>query len=394
MPRVLSRLPLSYPIIYVVAGATLMLLPIGFTSPDPLRFPEATERLAELAVIVALAGAGLKLNRRPGWRDWKTTWRLLGVTMPLTIIAATALGVWLLGLNPAAALLLGAVLAPTDPVLAADVQVEEPKFGAEEVDDHEVPFALTSEAGLNDGLAFPFTNAAVAMAVAHAGTSDWVLDWFLVDVVYKISAGVAIGYVVARLLARVIFNLPAGDPISETSEGIVVLAATLLVYGLAELAHSYGFLAVFVAAVVLRDWERDHEYHRILHGFSDQFERVLSAILLLALGAAVAGGLLSQVGIAAVVCTILLVLVVRPLTGLIAQWGTKFPLRDKVTISFFGIRGIGSIYYLAHGLNEGHFGQDAETLWSVVGLVIVTSIVVHGVSSAPWMNRIERAASA
>lgn len=370
-----------------------MLLPIGLTSPDPLRFPEATERLAELAVIVALAGAGLKLNRRPGWRDWKTTWRLLGITMPLTIIAATGLGVWLLGLSPAAALLLGAVLAPTDPVLAADVQVEEPKFGAEEVDDHEVPFALTSEAGLNDGLAFPFTNAAVAMAVAQAGASEWVLDWFLVDVVYKISAGVAIGYVVARLLARVIFNLPAGDPIAETSEGIVVLAATLLVYGLAELAHSYGFLAVFVAAVVLRDWERDHEYHRVLHAFSDQFERVLSAIVLLALGAAVAGGLLSEVGIAAVVSTILLVLVVRPAAGLIAQWGTTPPLRDKATISFFGIRGIGSIYYLAHGLNEGHFARDAETLWSVVGLVIVTSIVVHGVSSAPWMNRIERAAT-
>jgi len=368
-----------------------MLLPIGLTSPDPLRYPELTERVAELGVIIALTGAGLKLNRPPGLRTWATTWRLLGITMPLTIISTTLLGVWLLDLGLPAALLLGAVLAPTDPVLASDVQVEAPNVGGEGIDDHEVRFALTSEAGLNDGLAFPFTNAAIAMAAAGT-SSEWVVGWILDDVLYKIVAGAAIGYLLGRVLARVIFEFPRGGRIAESSEGLVVIAATLLVYGLAEMAHTYGFLAVFVSALALRAWERDHEYHSVLHEFSDQLERVLSAILLLALGAAVVGGLLSPVGVGAVLCTVLLLLVVRPFTGLIAQLGLRVPRRDKLTISFFGIRGIGSIYYLAHGLHEGNFATDAKVLWSVVGLVILTSIFLHGITSGPWMSRIERPA--
>ncbi|HVM34053.1 MAG TPA: cation:proton antiporter [Actinomycetota bacterium] len=391
LPRVLSGRALSYPIVFVVGGAALMLLPIGLTSPDPLRYPELTERVAELGVIIALTGAGLKLNRPPGLRTWATTWRLLGITMPLTIISTTLLGVWLLDLGLPAALLLGAVLAPTDPVLASDVQVEAPNVGGEGIDDHEVRFALTSEAGLNDGLAFPFTNAAIAMAAAGT-SSEWVVGWILDDVLYKIVAGAAIGYLLGRVLARVIFEFPRGGRIAESSEGLVVIAATLLVYGLAEMAHTYGFLAVFVSALALRAWERDHEYHSVLHEFSDQLERVLSAILLLALGAAVVGGLLSPVGVGAVLCTVLLLLVVRPFTGLIAQLGLRVPRRDKLTISFFGIRGIGSIYYLAHGLNEGIFATDAKVLWSVVGLVILTSIFLHGITSGPWMSRIERPA--
>jgi len=367
-----------------------MLLPIGLTSPDPLRYPELTERVAELGVIIALTGAGLKLNRPPGLRTWATTWRLLGITMPLTIISTALLAVWLLDLGAPAALLLGAVLAPTDPVLASDVQVEAPNVGGEGIDDHEVRFALTSEAGLNDGLAFPFTAAAIAMAAAGIRSSGWFVDWILDDVLYKITMGIAIGYLLGRVLARVIFKLPGGGRIAESSEGLVVIATTLLVYGLAEMANTYGFLAVFVSALALRAWERDHEYHRVLHEFSDQLERVLSAILLLALGAAVVGGLLSSVGGGAVVCTVLLLLVVRPLTGLVAQLGLKVPRRDKLTISFFGIRGIGSIYYLAFGVNNGPFTADAKMLWSVVGLVILTSIVLHGITSGPWMTRIER----
>lgn len=388
LPRVFSARPLSYPIVYVACGAALMLLPLRFGSFDPLDQPDVTERVAELAVIVALTGAGLKLNRSAGLRRWATAWRLIGVTMPLTILAAAALGMWLLGLTPAAALLLGAVLAPTDPVLAADVQVEEPEIAGAAGDDHEVPFALTAEAGINDGLAFPFTNAAIAMAIAGSDPSNWIIEWVAVDVAYKIIAGVAIGYLLGRGLAHVIFKLPTKRPLAETSEGMVILSSTLLVYGVAELAHGYGFLAVFVAAVVLRDSERDHEYHRVLHGFSDQAERILSAVLLLGLGAAAAGGLLGEVGWDAIVCTALLLVVVRPVAGMVAQWGTKSPRHEKATISFFGIRGIGSIYYLAHGLNEAPFGE-AEKLWSVVALVILTSIVLHGVTSGPWMKRIE-----
>ena len=169
LPEIISRLPLSLPIIYVASGMVLFSLPIGLEAPRPTSEDAGyAERLTEFVVIVSLMGAGLKLRRPIGLRTWGTTWRLLGITMPLTIGAIAALGSVGLGMPLATAVLLGAVLAPTDPVLASDVQLEGP---SEDDADDEVRFALTSEAGLNDALAFPFTNLAIAIA---AGGS-----WFL-----------------------------------------------------------------------------------------------------------------------------------------------------------------------------------------------------------------------
>lgn len=387
LPRILADRPLSYPIIYVLSGAALMILPVGWPSPDPSLHTDVTERLAELGVIVALTGAGLKLNRRIGLRSWQTTWRLLLVSMPLTIAAVALLGMWLLDLSAAGAVLLGAALAPTDPVLAADVQVEEPATVEDPDGDHEVRFALTSEAGLNDGLAFPFVNAAIALAIVGSDVGDWAVEWVLIDLLYRVACGVVIGYVIGRGLGHMIFERPSSGPLADTSEGMVVLATTLVVYGVAELLGGYGFLAVFVSAVVIRDRERDHEYHQVMHTFSDQAERLLSAIILLALGSAVARGLLSEVGVPAVACALLLIFVVRPLFGMVGQLGCDSTTAEKGAISFFGIRGIGSIYYLAHGLNEAPFGAEGEILWSVVALVILVSIGVHGVTATPLVRR-------
>jgi len=161
LPLILKELPLSLPIICVLIGLALFLSPVPGAAPLPLEHPELTERATELVVIVALMGAGLKLDRPFGWRRWGATWRLLGPTMLLSIAAMTALAVALLGFDLPTALLLGALLAPTDPVLASDVQVGGPNSDEEE---DEVRFALTSEAGLNDGLAFPFVHLAVALA--------------------------------------------------------------------------------------------------------------------------------------------------------------------------------------------------------------------------------------
>ena len=168
-------------------GFAAFALPLGLESPDPLEQGKLTERLTELAVIVALMGAGLKLDRPPGWRTWMSTWRLLAITMPLTIAAAAVLGWWVAGFVPATAMLLGAVIAPTDPVLATEVQVGAPGEGYEEREagkhdpagaEVEVRFSLTSEAGLNDGLAFPFTYAAIAMAIAGPAPGNWIGCWW------------------------------------------------------------------------------------------------------------------------------------------------------------------------------------------------------------------------
>lgn len=390
LPRILSDRPPSYPMVYVAGGALLILLPIDWTSPLPWNNRHLTERLAELGVIVALTGAGLKVNRPMGWKSWSTTWGLLAIAMPLTIAAVALLGGWLLGLGAAAALLLGAALAPTDPVLAADVQVQKPATGDEDQSDHEVPFALTSEAGFNDGLAFPFTNAGIAMALAGTSPGDWALEWVVVDVIYRIVCATVLGYLLGRVLAHVIFERPSSNSLAETSEGMVVIAATLLVYGVTELVGGYGFLAVFIAAVALRDQERDHEYHEVLHDFSDQAERLLSAIILLVFGAAVAGGLFAGIRAATIGFALLVVLVIRPVAGLAAQVGSDHPRPHKAAIAFFGIRGIGSIYYLAHGLNEASFGPHERALWSATGMVILVSIVVHGITATPWMGRLAR----
>lgn len=384
LPRLLSEQPLSYPVIYVLAGLVLFSVVPGLLAPDPFAQGEVIEHLTELGVVVSLMGAGLKIDRRVGWRSWTTTWRLLAITMPLSIVAAALLGWWIVGFVPATAMLLGAVFAPTDPVLASDVQVGPPGEGEE----HDVRFALTSEAGLNDALAFPFTYAAIAMAAAGGGVA-WLGDWLAVDVAYKLTVGFVVGLAVGRLLGRLAFSRMPQTRLAEHSEGFIALAATLVSYGAAEMVGGYGFLAVFVTACALRSVERHDRYHEVLHDYAEQTERLLAVALLVGFGAAVAGGVLGALTPAAVLVALLLVFVVRPAAGMIAL--VRSPLRpgERIAVAFFGIRGIGSVYYLAYALQEESF-EEAEALWALVALVILISVVVHGAAVTPVMRRVER----
>ena len=385
LPLLLAGRPLSFPIVYVALGMAVFALPLRLPTADPLAEGDVVERLTELAVIVSLMGAGLKIDRTIGWASWRTTRRLLVLAMPLTIAGVAILGWWAAGLAPAAALLLGAVLAPTDPVLAADVQVGPPGGEAED----EVRFGLTSEAGLNDGLAFPFTNAAIAMAAAgSAGVGSWLGGWVLDDVLLKLGIGLTVGLAGGRAVGAVLFRLPTTRRIAESTEGFVSLATTLLVYGVAELCHGYGFVAVFVAAYVLRHHERDHEYHEVLHASSESIERLVSAALLVLLGGAVVDGALAPLTLRGAALGLAVVLLVRPIAGWLALVRTTMPQSERWALAFFGIRGIGSVYYLAHALNEAEFA-DADQLWAIVAFVILVSVLVHGVSAAPLMKRVD-----
>ena len=313
------------------------------------------------------------------------TWRLLAIAMPLSIIGIVLVGHWLLGLSAAAALLLGAALAPTDPVLAADVQVGPPRSGKED----EVRFTLTAEAGLNDGLAFPFVNLAVALA-AHGGSwGAWTLDWLGVDVLWKLGAGVAVGWAAGAALGWLTFRVPNRAGLSRTGEGFVALGITFLVYGLTELAHGYGFLAVFVAALAIRAAERQHDYHERLHDFADQIERLLMMALLVLFGGALAGGLLAPLTWTGAAAGLLFVFLVRPAAGLASLAGSPHPLRERAAIAFFGIRGLGSFYYLAYALNEVRF-VGAEELWAVLGFTVLLSILLHGTTVTPAMKHLDR----
>ena len=392
LPRLVDEAPLSFPILYVAAGVLLFVLPLGIYLPNPLESGVFTQHFTEAILIIALTGAGLKLARPVGWQRWSLTWRLLGIGMPLCMVATAFVGWWIVGLPPAAALLLGAVLAPTDPVLASDVQAGAP--GEEEGGD--VRFALTSEAGLNDGLAFPFVNLAIAVAAAEAASTAWLsnwqawlLDWFLTDVLYKLAVGLVAGIGIGYLLALIFFRVASFYSARSTREAFVVLSITFLTYGITELLHGYGFLAVFIAAVVIRQNERSHSYHAELHDFSEGFERILMALMLILFGGLIGEGLLGNLTWAAAAGGLIVVFVLRPATGLLALAGSKSLRSERAVISFFGIRGIGSLFYLAYALNH-HAFEEFGLLWSTVAYVVLLSIFVHGTSATLAMRHVDQ----
>jgi sodium/hydrogen antiporter len=378
-PVGLKRLPISLAILCVGLGVALFRSGLLDFYPDPRTWDTVTERLVELVVIVSLMGAGLKLDRPLSWRGWSSTWRLLGIAMPLTILATLALGVLGLGFSLAMALLLAASIAPTDPVLASDVQVGPPRSG----DDDEVRFGLTSEAGLNDALAFPFVHLAILAAAGGLSAMSTLGEWFAIDVLWKLLAGAGMGYLIGRGFGFLIF---VNDKLalSRLGDGLVGLATTFITYALTELVHGYGFLAVFVCGLTIRAWERNHDFHDELHHFTELIERLLMMLVLVLFGGALARGLLSALTWFDMAIGLVLILVVRPLAGMLAMIGSAQPWRERALLAFLGIRGVGTVYYIAYGINHGEFG-DSERLWAIVGFIIVSSILIHGISATPLL---------
>ncbi len=387
-PLLIKDVPLSLPIICVCVGICLFLMPVPGVAPLPFEHLEFTERATELVVIVALMGAGLKLDKPFGWSRWTATWRLVGPTMLLCIAGIAFVAMIFLGLELPTALLLGAVLAPTDPVLASDVQVGPPNSGEED----EVRFALTSEAGLNDGLAFPFVHLAVVLAgLTSLSGGSWAVDWVLVSVIWKIAAGVASGWICGRVLGWLIFRMPHPANLSRTGDGFVALGVTCLTYGLTEMLQGYGFLAVFVAALSLRAVERHHDYNQRMHDFIEQLERLLMMVLLVLFGGALARGLLAEIDWRTIVFTAAAVLIIRPIAGWVALLGLRRSRLERGVMAFYGIRGVGSAYYLAYALGAAGEFENPKYLWSVVGLVIAVSIVLHGITVTPIMHWLDEA---
>lgn len=399
LPRFAAGKAISLPIFFVSFGLLAFGLPTGLPAPDPLEQGMLTERLAEFGVIIALMGVGLKIDRPPGLRAWMSTWRLLLIAMPLSIAGAALLGWWYAGLFLPTAILLGACIAPTDPVLASEVQVDDPGAGPNGADgldgsgeidrENEIRFALSSEAGLNDGFAFPFTNLAIALALVGIAPGNWVGEWLLIDVAYKIVVGTLLGILLGWVVARLVFLTNPETQIAKSVQGLEAVAGTLFVYGITELVGAYGFIAVFVAAVMIRDYERSHDYNEALHQISELSEQTTMAVIMVFFGGAIAGGLLEPLTLEAILAAVAIVFIVRPLAGITSLLGFDRRWSERGTIAFFGIRGIGSFYYLAHGLNEGAF-VDADLLWALVGAVILLSIFVHGITATPVVNRISR----
>lgn len=391
LPWLLGRAPISMPMVFVAAGIVVFALLPDLPNPSPIEHPEFALHLTEVCVIVSLMGAGLAINRAFSWRTWSTTWRLLAITMPLSIVAVALLGWWGLGLGVAGAILLAAAVAPTDPVLASEVQVSEPLTDDERGDDDEARFAITSEAGLNDGLAFPFTYAAIAISIAGVAPSGWLGEWLLIDVGWRLGVGVLVGLGVGWILRRLFFSAVSRRlGFTEKADGFIALAATFLAYGLAEMAEGYGFVAVFVCACTIRAAERAHGLHAVLHTFVEQVERLLTVAVLVLLGGAVARGLLESLTWADIALAAVILLIIRPVTGWIALTPGKTGPRERAVIAFFGVRGVGSLFYIAYGLQYGEFA-GGDRLWAIVSAVILGSILIHGVAATPTMALLDRA---
>jgi sodium/hydrogen antiporter len=412
---VVTRLPLTTPLLYLAVGVALGPTGVGLLTIEAVRDAALLERLAEVAVIVSLFGAGLKLRSALSDRRWRTPARLATLSMALTVGLIAAAGVFGLGLPLGAAVLLGAVLAPTDPVLANDVQVAHP------ADQDRLRFALTGEAGLNDGTAFPFVMLGLGLLGLHdLGPSGW--RWLAVDVVWAVTAGIAVGYALGWGVSRAVLWLRREHREALGLDDLLALGLIALAYGVALLLNGYGFLAVFAAGLALRREERrttrrltgadappdvraaarsaeaEHAatapetapayMAQAALGFTEQLERLLEVGIVLLLG-----GMLTRHTLAAEGWWFapLLFLVIRPLAVVVGA-----PMRDAAAIQrrlamWFGIRGIGSVYYLAFALQHGLHGPIADRLIALVFTTIAASIVVHGVSVTPLMRRYARA---
>jgi NhaP-type Na+/H+ or K+/H+ antiporter len=441
----LSRMPVSTAMLYLLAGLAVGPLGLALAAPDLFEHAKLLEHVTEVIVLLSLFTSGLKMS--VGLRDkrWFAPLRLALLSMAATVALITAAGFWLLGLPLGAAVLLGGILAPTDPVLATEVQVDHP------ADRDQLRFALTGEGGLNDGTAFPVVMLGLGLLGAHEiGTLGW--RWLAVDVLWATGAGIAIGAALGACLGRLVLYLRRRHQEAVGYENFLALGLIGLAYGCAVLAQAYGFLAVFAAGLALRLTaqaateeaasslglrttagtkaaaaalvERAHQgapepsagvggmagpsgvaavdveqiatdpqhasaymAHAVM-SFNEQLDRIGEMAGVVALGL-----LLWAVPWvpAAWWFVPLVLLLVRPLSVAAGLAGSRqtSPLQRRL-IGWFGIRGIGSLYYLSYALNHGLPAQHAHTLVALTVAVVVSSIVVHGISVTPLMARYRR----
>lgn len=385
MPEFSKKTGISYSVFYIIAGVVLYLtIPEYLPDPLPKNNESLTLHLTELIVIISLMGSGIKIDRPFSLNAWSSPLKLIGITMLACIAAAACMGYYFLSLGIASATLLGAALAPTDPVLAADVQVGPPNDKAES----EVKFTLTSEAGLNDGVAFPFTWLAICLGLMISGKQTSLLEWFAFDLIYRLIAGILIGWISGKAIGFLLFRLSDKSDFLSTRDGFLAIAATLLVYGITEFAHGYGFLAVFICSITLRHYEKDHKYHKELHSFTDQAERLLLSLLMILFGGTLVMGILKPIDTKMIVFVLLFLLVVRPITAYLALKTAKIKNKEKWVIGFFGIKGLGSVFYLSFGFSEYNF-EHQDQLWAIIALTILLSIIMHGLSATTVMKKVK-----
>ncbi|WP_366664967.1 sodium:proton antiporter [Microcoleus sp. bin48.metabat.b7b8b9.023] len=377
----ISRLPVSYALIYLIVGIGLG--PYGLKLVELRPEAQFLERLTEFVVIVSLFSCGLKMNRPLQPWAWNSTARLLGFLMPISILAVAAIAHWFIKLDWGPAILLGAILAPTDPVLASEVQLAD-------IDDRdELRFGLTSEGGLNDALAFPFVYFGI-YALKDNNWPNWFSQWVAVDLLWAGASGIVMGILVAKAVTWIDRRLQRYRPADELMEDFIALSTILLTYSLTEVVNGYGFLAVFVAGIVVQRSYRDPEKPLSQLHFTERIEKLMEVGTILILGSMLRLEALVAHGSYALLIAGLLIFLIRPVGAWISTIGSRLHPASRWLCGWFGIRGVGSIYYLTYAFGHGLKGEIGEKIAWITFTTIVISVIVHGISATPLMNWYER----
>lgn len=389
--RLVQRLPITTTIVYLLIGVALGPLWRDVIRIDPILDAPWLHRAAEVSVVVSLFTVGLKLRLPLFDRRLRAALWLAFVSMVITVGLVTAAGVWLLGLPLGAAVLLGAILAPTDPVLASDVQTKDPQ------DQDKLRITLSAEGGLNDGTAFPLVMLGLGLLGLHE-LGDYAWRWWTIDVLWAVVGGLAIGGSIGAAVGWLVKRLNSQRRVLVSVGEYLVLGLIGVSYGAAVLLHAYGFLAVFAAGVALRLMDRKGApaqpeasqpvltTHTLI-ATNSQLERILEVALVLIVGAVL---LVAGLSVEAFWFAPLLFLVIRPVAALPLLFVSGFSRFEYGMVSWFGIRGIGSLYYLMFAIEKGLPPDIAAALASLTLTTIALSILVHGVSVTPALKRYAR----
>ncbi|HKJ70163.1 MAG TPA: cation:proton antiporter [Gammaproteobacteria bacterium] len=403
----IRRLPLTTAMVYLAVGLLIGPTVLYAFHFNPLKQSHVLEVVTELAVLLSLFSAGIKMPVPFTLAGWRTPLLLAFAAMALTVGLMAAFGHFVLGFPLGAAVLLGAILAPTDPVLATDVQVRRPG------DTDSLRFGLTCEAGMNDGSAFPFVMLGLGLLGLH-DLGDNGLRWALVDVAWATAAGIGIGIATGAALGRVVGTLRRWWGDLQLLDDFLSLGLIAVVYGISLMVEAWGFLAVFAAAVALRQTElrpakARPEPHRLRNPamktepeaeeppritdttlvFKEQLERLSEVVLILLIGGTL---FVNSWSWWAVGTALFLFLVARPVSVMLSLAPTRNPWRMRAMLGWFGVRGIGSLYYLMFAIEHGLPEELALQLIQVTLIVVTLSILVHGVSVKPLMRRFWSAA--
>lgn len=377
----IARLPFSYAIIYLSVG--ILLGPYGIHLIELRPQAEVLERLTEFAVLISLFGCGLKMNRPLKLGAWNSTIRLIGFLMPICIFALAAIGHLFLGLPWGSSILLGAILAPTDPVLASEIQLLDAQ------DRDELRFGLTAEGGLNDALAFPFVYFGL-YGIEDPKWQNWFPHWVGVDLLWAIAAGIGMGLLVAYGVTWIHQRSQQLQSTDALMEDFVALSMVLITYSLTELINGYGFLAVFIAGMFVQKNHATAETYHSQREFSEKIEKLMEVGVILLLGSLLRIEPMIRFGGEILLVSILLIFVIRPFGAWVSTAKTVLHPTRRILYGWFGIRGIGSLYYLSYAFGKGLSGDiGEETAW-IVYFTVIISIILHGVTATPLMTWYER----